>query len=268
MHTIGVRASVVGVIAGWLLVGAGLATAGNISYRYDGNGRLQRVEVSETTNASDAGVDYVRDAAGNLVLRESPSGPDATLRVTAQPEALVFGNLTTFAVTVSNIGTSAIDDVEVSFGLSTTSYTLVSLTSSEGSCTAATVLCDVGTLAPSESAYLTLSLVPQVLGEVTLLGTVATAPVSEVTLENNTAQAVVTLVDSGDPADADGDGIPDTAEVAFGFDANFAPDALADADNDGVSNLDEYLAGTNPNFNVALLGLAVTKLLRPAPLAP
>ncbi|MEE9426401.1 MAG: PQQ-dependent sugar dehydrogenase [Methylococcales bacterium] len=47
--------------------------------------------------------------------------------------------------------------------------------------------------------------------------------------------------------DSDNDGISDTWELLFGFDAVNPSDALQDTDNDGVSNLDEYLAGTLPN---------------------
>ncbi|MBI2947586.1 MAG: Ig-like domain-containing protein, partial [Verrucomicrobia bacterium] len=46
--------------------------------------------------------------------------------------------------------------------------------------------------------------------------------------------------------DADKDGIPDTAEIAFGFNPNDPTDAPKDFDKDGVSNLDEFKAGTDP----------------------
>jgi hypothetical protein len=46
--------------------------------------------------------------------------------------------------------------------------------------------------------------------------------------------------------DADKDGIPDAAELAYGFNPNDPTDAAKDFDKDGVSNLDEYRAGTDP----------------------
>jgi hypothetical protein len=48
--------------------------------------------------------------------------------------------------------------------------------------------------------------------------------------------------------DSDGDGLPDSWEVARGLNAFDARDALRDDDRDGLTNLQEYLAGTDP-FN-------------------
>ncbi|HWN94618.1 MAG TPA: lamin tail domain-containing protein [Methylomirabilota bacterium] len=45
--------------------------------------------------------------------------------------------------------------------------------------------------------------------------------------------------------DNDGDGMPDSWEIAHGTNPS-APDANDDADGDGFTNLQEYLAGTNP----------------------
>ena len=46
--------------------------------------------------------------------------------------------------------------------------------------------------------------------------------------------------------DADGDGMPDTWELANGLDPTDADDATEDTDGDGVGNLEEWLAGTDP----------------------
>lgn len=48
-------------------------------------------------------------------------------------------------------------------------------------------------------------------------------------------------------ADSDGDGIPDSWEIAFGLNPLDSADALLDPDGDGISNLLEYYLGGNPN---------------------
>jgi len=47
-------------------------------------------------------------------------------------------------------------------------------------------------------------------------------------------------------ADRDGDGMPDSWELAHGLNAADGTDGTRDADGDGLTNLQEYLHGTNP----------------------
>lgn len=58
--------------------------------------------------------------------------------------------------------------------------------------------------------------------------------------------------------DTDGDGMPDSYELANQLNPTDPTDAALDSDGDGERNLDEYLAGTNPrnaqdNFRIGLL---------------
>jgi hypothetical protein len=46
--------------------------------------------------------------------------------------------------------------------------------------------------------------------------------------------------------DSDGDGLPDSWEIARGLNPNDPADARLDSDGDGLTNLQEYLAGTDP----------------------
>ncbi len=48
-------------------------------------------------------------------------------------------------------------------------------------------------------------------------------------------------------ADADGDGIPDSVELASGLNPYDAEDSLIDSDGDNVINIDEFIAGTDIN---------------------
>jgi uncharacterized repeat protein (TIGR01451 family) len=67
-------------------------------------------------------------------------------------------------------------------------------------------------------------------------------------------------------SDADGDGLPDTWESAFGLDPHDSSDALGDLDMDGATNLEEFLSGTAPTnassalriTNIAVDGLTLS----------
>ena len=52
---------------------------------------------------------------------------------------------------------------------------------------------------------------------------------------------------TGDPTDADGDGLPDWWETLYGLDPDDPADAAEDPDGDGLPNLAEFRAGTDPH---------------------
>jgi hypothetical protein len=54
-------------------------------------------------------------------------------------------------------------------------------------------------------------------------------------------------------ADADGDGLPDSWETAYGFATNNPANALLDPDGDGLGNHAEYFAGTDPTNALSYL---------------
>ena len=58
------------------------------------------------------------------------------------------------------------------------------------------------------------------------------------------------------PVDSDGDGMPDSWEMANGFNKNNPGDAAQDADTDGMTNLEEYLAGTDPRHGGSVLEIS------------
>ena len=60
-------------------------------------------------------------------------------------------------------------------------------------------------------------------------------------------------------ADSDGDGIPDTWEIAHGLDRYSAYDANIDTDGDGKTNREEFPAGTDPTDNRSVFAHTVTR---------
>jgi uncharacterized repeat protein (TIGR01451 family) len=78
------------------------------------------------------------------------------------------------------------------------------------------------------------------------------------TATNQVCLLRTSLVPPAPGADSDGDGQPDSWEVAHGLDILSAADAWMDADGDGMSNLNEFLAGTNPTNAASVFRLTQT----------
>lgn len=93
------------------------------------------------------------------------------------------------------------------------------------------------------TAFLTITNAAPPLTNYAVVVTNAAKPVG-----NLSATAVLTFF-----ADADGDGLPDSWEAAYGFATNNAANALLDADGDGSSNRAEFLAGTDPTNALSYL---------------
>lgn len=76
----------------------------------------------------------------------------------------------------------------------------------------------------------------------------------------NGGTLVVGTLMLGTNLDADGDGLPNGWEQAYGLDPLNAANANADNDGDGMSNLQEYLAGTDPTNSASVLRItAITR---------
>lgn len=66
------------------------------------------------------------------------------------------------------------------------------------------------------------------------------------------------MVGEAEDPDSDGDGIPDSWELAYGMNPTNSADASMDADGDRMSNLNEYRAGTNPTNAMSRLAASIS----------
>lgn len=79
---------------------------------------------------------------------------------------------------------------------------------------------------------------------ITIRATCAGKQVFFTTFSDNTYEPVP---GGAEIEDSDGDGMPDSWEIAHGLNPNDPSDASLDNDNDGFTNLEEYINGQNPN---------------------
>lgn len=110
---------------------------------------------------------------------------------------------------------------------------------------AALISCDIGTLQPGETAVVEVDVIgpldPGADPSRTLAGIIeTTADAIEPVIEFDIAVDIESVI-----TDSDGDGMPDSFEIAFGLNPA-VDDSGEDLDGDGLDNLTEFELGTSP----------------------
>ncbi|MFF1258727.1 calcium-binding protein [Streptomyces sp. NPDC058321] len=125
-----------------------------------------------------------------------PSGVDLSV-TKAGPATVSIGDRATYTVTVNNSTTTSATGVTLSDTLTGPAASVVSATSSQGTCTttATSVSCSLGTLAPDAHPKVTVVVEPRAAGTLTNKATV-TATQSDPNPGNNTATATTTVNNS------------------------------------------------------------------------
>jgi uncharacterized repeat protein (TIGR01451 family) len=136
---------------------------------------------------------YGAGSAYVFVLTPAPSGADLGVSKTDSPDPVTVGRSLTYTLDVSNAGPDAAADVQVSDTLPGT-VTFVSATPSQGTCSEAggTVTCDLGAIASSGEATVTIEVTPNSEGIITNTASVSAAT-TDPNPANNTAEAVTTV---------------------------------------------------------------------------
>lgn len=131
----------------------------------------------------------------------------------------------------------------------------VSAVPSQGACACdgTTVRCDLGDLGPGAAARVLLTYAPQASGRITNVISLHQATF-DFDPANHVARAVLEV-----QADSDGDGMPNTYEIAHGLNPHSAADRHADADGDGAGNFEEYQAGTAPGDAASVMSLTALR---------
>jgi uncharacterized repeat protein (TIGR01451 family) len=186
-------------------------------------------------------------SGGQLFLIRTALLPAADVMVLGafNTNQVMAGMTVNLELVVSNAGPHAVSGVgltnHVPAGLD-----IVSVTLSQGSAVTngQTVVAQLGSLAATTSAELSLVLspTPQSLGWLTNQAEVLGSAPGDPNHINNRLALTLRVI----PLDSDGDGIPDDWELAYGLNPTNALDAAWDSDCDGWTNLQEYQAGRNP----------------------
>ncbi len=125
---------------------------------------------------------------------EQAAGADLSVAVSDTPDPAAVGGSLTYVVTVTNNGPTSATSVSAATTLSGASATILSASSSQGSCTvsAPTVTCSLGTLANGASATITITVEPNATGTVTASSTVS-ASEADPSSSNNSASQSTTI---------------------------------------------------------------------------
>ncbi|HVR37483.1 MAG TPA: hypothetical protein VMU84_00185 [Thermoanaerobaculia bacterium] len=157
--------------------------------------------ISNTANVSSATTDPT-PGNGNSTAGAAVSPGDADLSITKNANATQFnpGASVTFTIVVTNNGPAIANGVTVTDPLPA-GMTLTSANSTQGSCTQTqTVVCTVGTLAPSASATITIiATAPSIQGQFTNT-TTATEVNNDPTPGNNASTASISVFNADVPA--------------------------------------------------------------------
>ena len=158
-----------------------------------------------------------------------PVGPDVAVALTDVDPVSTGGDLT-WTAQVTNLGTTAANTVAVTAPLPPAA-TGVAATTTTGSCTTTTGLaCQLGTLAPGQTATITITGTAPAEAATLTLTVTATTTSTDATPANNTATQTTTvqnapapgvLLDSFDRADSPSLGVTDTGQTWSGLEGSF-----------------------------------------------